>query len=202
MYKTLLMLLVLLALPVLAKTGHARTVYKDGTPCKCDSIHWEEAGEDAMESESPSVHGKIDGVIRQYGWSDGRLAGETPYVRGKPHGTSKTYYESGAVETAYQFVAGIQYGASYTYYEDGTTASVTIFNAGEQHGVSKMYYEDGMLRNETPWVHGREHGTATNYFKNGTVAGTTVYNNGQHMGTTCTDGRTGGPALDCTARKK
>lgn len=39
-------------------------------------------------------------------------------------------------------------------------------------------------------------------FKNGTVAGTTVYSNGQHMGTTCTDGRTGGPALDCTASKK
>ena len=179
MYKTILVLvLALLVLPSLANPGSPRKTYKDGTPCKCDSISWTDAFEDIKEMETPYVNGKVSGDIRVYGWTGGTLDEVIPMVAGRKH------------------------GMAFAYFADGALSEATPFVADKRHGLAKRFYEGGSLRSETPWVNGKEDGKATYYYKNGGgVAGTTVYQQGRHMGTTCSDGRTGGPALDCTSRK-
>jgi hypothetical protein len=67
-------------------------------------------------------------------------------------GTTTNYYESGHIQSVFNFKNGKEEGESVWYYEDGKPYQVTWYVNGEKEGIQKKYYRSGKLLAEVPFL--------------------------------------------------
>jgi antitoxin component YwqK of YwqJK toxin-antitoxin module len=155
------------------KNGKINGTYKryfewGGLIEKCTFIDDKKVGIDIWYNESdkgsklwreiPYIDGKINGVIKEYSFGDGKLEGETPYTNGKRNGIEKRYY-------------------SY----DKHLMRETTFIDDTVIGVIKEYYDDGKLKDETPCTNGKRNGVEKEYYESGKIHVMTTYENGKSL---------------------
>lgn len=80
---------------------------------------------------------------------------------------SKSYYQSGQVNTIIPQKEGEPHGKAQTFYESGKLMSEMEYDNGSIVGVTKEYYESGKLQRE----HDRLSGAWKTYDENGQVTG-------------------------------
>jgi antitoxin component YwqK of YwqJK toxin-antitoxin module len=132
--------------------------YKDGVLCKCD-------------------------FINQEFFPSGKIASETPYVKGEKHGIEKTYRENGALQRKTPYTNGLICGIERTFFSFGQQIeSETPFVKGIRHGIARTFYRKGSLKESLPYVQGLKHGIGIAYFSAGKKSAETAYKEGLKNG--------------------
>jgi antitoxin component YwqK of YwqJK toxin-antitoxin module len=105
---------------------------------------------------------------------NGNLFRESNYVDGELHGITKSYYESGELESLETMQHGLFEGPYQRFYVDGRVANEGQYVNNEMSGLWKRYFETGELMEEVNFAKNEENGPFRLYHKNGklSVAGT------------------------------
>ncbi|MDR0239238.1 MAG: hypothetical protein LBI88_03270 [Deltaproteobacteria bacterium] len=69
-------------------------------------------------------------------------------------------------------------GTIQSFYPSGRLAWATQWVNGKLHGITRGYYENRKIKEETTWVDGKLHGPARWYDENGKLLGETLYEDG------------------------
>jgi antitoxin component YwqK of YwqJK toxin-antitoxin module len=101
---------------------------------------------------------------------NGKIFRESNYVNGKLHGVTKTYYESGALESTETMQNGIFEGPYQKFYENGKVSNEGQYANNEMSGVWKRYFESGELMEEVNFAKNEENGPFRFYHKNGKLS--------------------------------
>lgn len=102
--------------------------------------------------------------------SDGTRGGimrESPYERGKRHGTEKSYHENGQISAIHTYKDDVEDGPYETYFDTGKLQSQTSMKSGKKDGVSKYWRPNGNLSLESTYRSDCRHGPEKSYYENG-----------------------------------
>lgn len=85
------------------------------------------------------------------------LESETPYVHGRIDGTRQTFFPSGEPKTSESWIGGKQHGLSIAY-KNGHVWKETPYVDGHREGVEKIYRNGNEIVEEITWFEGKKHG--------------------------------------------
>ncbi len=90
------------------------------------------------------------------------LESETPYVNGKVEGVRQTFHPSGEPNTTESWIAGKQHGLTVEY-KNGLVWKEIPYVDGHREGVEKVYRNGCDLVEEVTWFEGKKHGPHRRY---------------------------------------
>jgi WD40 repeat protein len=127
------------------KTGHARSIYRDGT----------------LKYDVECKAGKANGKGQMY-YKDGNLCYDGEWQDGNWEGQGK-YYKDGHLVYEGQFVGGKFQGKGKFYQEHGSVVYEGDVFGGKRHGQGRAYYKDGTLAYEGDFKNNQFHGAGKAY---------------------------------------
>ena len=149
-------------------------VYKSGA-----ILTWKVWKPNGKECEKSLINGG-EGLFVEY-LQDGSKSKETPYLRGKVHGTEITYNSYGRVSSKTPYVDGKWHGTAISYFRNGSRSSETPYVEGLLHGNQIQYVANPFLKGTkkkvTPFVNGKKHGTEIEYNEDESKKTEIVYEN-------------------------
>lgn len=120
-----------------------------------------------VEQEITIVEGRRNGTDTSY-YASGCPFSSQSFLLGKPHGISKTYFDStNRVKSIIEHYMGSVNGAFITFDFNGDTLKLQEYEANLPNGVKKEYYTASVLKKITHYKMGLLHGCQTKYSENG-----------------------------------
>jgi len=112
-------------------------------------------------------------------FGDGKLHRRIDFQNGKEHGITKSWYQSGTVESEGRYTEGLS-DSLWTWYDrDGNKRVQVTFDRGKKIGMEKQWYPNGQEKFVTTYSNdGKQNGTHSGWFENGQMKFTTSYANG------------------------
>ncbi len=89
------------------------------------------------------------------------------YFQGKQHGTTKTFYANGKLETERNYRNGIGYGRHFGYWENGKKKFDFMYFNDKREGVQKQWYVSGSPYYELTFTDDQENGMQKAWRENG-----------------------------------
>lgn len=93
--------------------------------------------------------------------------------------STKTYYDSGKIESTTVIENGKKNGIQKYYFENGNVASVVNFVNDKMEGDLKAYYPDGKLRIVAHYDNGLVNGESSRYYQDGKIERIQKYEKGR-----------------------
>lgn len=181
------------------------TTYKDGTECKCDSIHLEYWDNDIIKSESPFINGDLNGWVYNYYWHTGIIYHKDRFSNGNQY--ESIYYDNnGNMNRHFNLMNwGKEIDGDTSWYKNGQVANISVpeWNAksykcdawrGRKY---TQYYENGKIKKQRNDLSNKCIQTEKLYYNDGKLAGIITYKNYELISNKCTDGRFGNENLNC-----
>jgi antitoxin component YwqK of YwqJK toxin-antitoxin module len=126
--------------------------------------------------------GLKQGVWRKYYRTD-TLCAETWFRNDKPHGVSRTWYESGKLKAEVFFDAkGPVRSRCISYYENGKVMGRGNYFDQKKDSIWLYYAENDSLKSIEQYLKGKANGKWVVYYENGKVAEEKNYLNGKREG--------------------
>ncbi len=95
------------------------------------------------------------------------LSGERIY-QGEPlTGQAVTFYPSGQIATADEFVEGRRQGYARNWFENGVMAYEVFYSAEQKQGLEKSWWANGKLRYQLNFVDGLQEGEGWHWYRSG-----------------------------------
>lgn len=138
---------------------------------------------------------------------DGKLIYQGYFIKGKPTGEMRRYYESGELKAVMAYNEGSEKVRTCLYYTDGELAakgtfcqntkdslwtyysyysgavtSTEMYVGGQKHGWEKKFYDSGQLAEEVEWNNNVKHGRWNQYFEDGVLKQLAFYSYGKVTG--------------------
>ncbi len=107
---------------------------------------------------------QITGLVR---YSDKKLR--------RAHGPARSWYESGQLQSEYNYHMNELDGPYLTYYESGELASRGTYSGGEKASTWEHFDEAGTLKRTESYTAGKLEGMVTYYDSTGTLVGSAAY---------------------------
>jgi antitoxin component YwqK of YwqJK toxin-antitoxin module len=89
------------------------------------------------------------------------------YFKGKQHGTTKTFFPNGKLETLRNYRNGIGYGQHVGYWGNGNKKFDFVYFNDKREGIQKQWYESGNQYYELSFTDDRENGMQKAWRENG-----------------------------------
>ena len=93
--------------------------------------------------------------------------GEREEGRGRNHGASVEYYETGDIRRVCSYKHGLKDGLDRFFSENGRTIFEAEYRNGKLHGVVTVYWPSGAVCSEEHYADGVLHGQARTFYENG-----------------------------------
>lgn len=87
------------------------------------------------------------------------------FNNGLLHGTQKTWYDVGVLESEIQYKNGVQHGFERNYNEKGQLIGMTNYKNGNLFGLSRTWFDNGVMENE--YSHGDDSFPERQWYENG-----------------------------------
>lgn len=94
---------------------------------------------------------------------------ELHIINGERHGSYKSYFINGQIETDCNYKIGKLHGEFKEYYVDGNLKRKTQYKEGIQYGETKSFYNNGNKYREFNLINNEYEGEIKEYFKNGNL---------------------------------
>lgn len=89
------------------------------------------------------------------------------YFLGKQHGTTKTFFPNGKLETERNYKNGIGYGRHFGFWENGKMKFDFMYFNDKREGIQKQWYVSGSPYYELTFTDDRENGMQKAWRENG-----------------------------------
>lgn len=110
--------------------------------------------------------------------SNGRVAIDRAYLKGKVNGEEKTFYDNGQLESVAIVKKGTYNGPFFYYYENGTLKQEGTYIENSMEGDLKTYYKNGQLKETVTMQNTMEQGPYVEYHENGELKAKGQYKDG------------------------
>lgn len=123
----------------------------------------------------------FSGVATKY-HTNGRLAEEVSYERGKREGHHKKWYKDGTLSYEAYYQNNRLNGTAKSWWQNDKLRSQSSFQHGKANGIQKQWYETGQLFKLQNVVNGKEEGLQKAWRKNGKLFANYEARNGRIFG--------------------
>ena len=142
-----------------------------------------EGGELAQESELEPPSDDEEGRGRLHGasvcfYETGVVKEEHLFRQGKKEGREREYSPEGVLIYEASLSDGVLQGVERQFSPAGTLLSEEMFEKGVRHGSSRQFYEDGAKKEEASFQHGLLEGKRYCWWENGTVQEVSTWRKG------------------------
>ena len=133
------------------KNGKRKDYYENGqliSDIKIVSIHYELDG-----NVKNGVYTEYSNSFGQYCKIDGKKYKDVPinksiFKNGLLHGTQKTWYDTGILESEIQYKNGLRHGFEKHYNENGELTDLTNYKFDNLFGISRSWFSNGVMESE------------------------------------------------------
>ena len=132
-----------------------------------------------VQAEIPWENDKLHGVKKTF-HPDGKLASQSPYVRGAISGEGRSYTQEGKLYRIARYKGGKKHGDLTDYWpRNGKVKRVIPYNTGRVHGVAREFYFSGKPKWERPFRDNLQHGIERHWEEDGSEVRTRYWVNGE-----------------------
>ncbi|UTW60936.1 hypothetical protein KFE98_12985 [bacterium SCSIO 12741] len=119
--------------------------------------------------EKETYNKRCDTLYKTIQYTNDSLKQEVIYLRGKPHGVCKWYWQNGNYQQISSWQQGVMVDTAYFYHENGQLQQKYFMDQGKLEGPFVEYYSNGRLRRKGQYKSGEKVGRWEKFDEEGKV---------------------------------
>jgi len=136
----------------------------------------------ALQFEYQKKKGKLHGISKEY-YETGEIKAELTYRKGKLV-AKKTYLRNNDLEYELKYENGKKLETRNEYYVTSEAFRRRTYIDGKREGLEIEYYRDGTTKAERNYINGKKKGSARGYYINGKLMGDWFFENDEPISAT------------------
>lgn len=176
--------LLAIPVPICSHSFHTACIYKwiktDNGGFSCPICRGGLEKQKIRSSDVPPLYAAAPEYVVHY-WPNGKIKSEHFEVNKIKHGVSKSFTNTGQLESKCTYVNGRKTGTEEHYYPESITLKSTVeFLDDVKHGLCQRFATDGKIIGESHWVNGKRSGRNVEWYTVNAPDGTPQMCNLEH----------------------
>jgi antitoxin component YwqK of YwqJK toxin-antitoxin module len=133
-------------------------------------------GDYKLASETTYYDGIEHGMMIRFNKSNGNIAEEKPYFKGKIHGENKFYFSNGRLAIIIPYIDNKKEGEEIHFHNNGKISKKISYCDGLPNGIYIEFYNTGIVKSQMTCRMGKVCTSRKEYYESGVLKKETFYN--------------------------